>query len=91
MSGSQGNDRHSPESHACYIEVSIMPIYEYQCEKCQHVTEFLESSANSTKQHRCEKCGSKDVRKLLSVPNVGMAGGSSTASGSCPTGTCPIT
>ena len=68
-----------------------MPIYEYQCEKCQHVMEFLETFDASTKEHRCEKCGGKDMRKLLSVPNVRVTDGSPSSGGSCPTGTCPIT
>ncbi len=65
-----------------------MPIFEYKCDKCGHVTDFLES-ASAKGKHPCEKCGAADTQKLLS----GFAVGRSTASGpnceSCPSGPCP--
>ncbi len=66
-----------------------MPIFEYQCKKCGHVTAFLEK-ANDSKKHACEKCGSKAMQKLLSA--FAAKGGSDSGSGgpSCPTGTCPL-
>lgn len=85
------NVNHSPEKLAVHIEVRIVPIYEYRCEKCKHVMELLESYNDDAKEHRCQNCGSKDVRKLLSVPNVRMAGSSKPTDGSCPTGTCSLT
>jgi putative FmdB family regulatory protein len=62
-----------------------MPMFEYQCKKCGHVTSFLEK-AGSKKAHVCEKCGSKDTEKLFST-FAAKSGGSSS---SCPTGTCPL-
>jgi putative FmdB family regulatory protein len=86
---SQGDGSHPPENSPENLifpsEVRIVPIYEYRCEKCHFVMELLESYSDAAKEHRCQKCGSKDVRKLLSVPNVKATGGS------CPTGTCPLT
>ena len=63
-----------------------MPIFEYQCKKCGHVTEFLEQ-AGSRKAHACEKCGSGKTEKVFSTfaAKSGSSGGSS-----CPTGTCPL-
>jgi putative FmdB family regulatory protein len=67
-----------------------MPLFDYQCEKCGHVTEFLES-AGSEKVHRCEKCGSTRTKKMLSAFSVRAEGGSSSGgSSSCPTGTCSL-
>lgn len=71
-----------------------MPMYEYQCEKCSHVTTFLES-ADSKEPHVCEACGSRHTHKLLSTFAVSgssaNSGSSQSASGmSCPTGTCPF-
>ncbi|PIU40012.1 MAG: hypothetical protein COT00_03925 [Candidatus Omnitrophica bacterium CG07_land_8_20_14_0_80_50_8] len=43
-----------------------MPIFEYQCATCKHVTAFLESRAVRTR-HACEKCGSKETVKVFSV------------------------
>ena len=90
-SGFQGDVNHCPEKPALRIEVRNVPIYEYRCEKCKHVMEFLESYGDDTKEHRCQKCGSRDVRKILSVPTIRTADGSKPTGGSCPTGTCPLT
>ena len=46
-----------------------MPLFDYECEKCGHVTEFLES-AESKKVHRCEECGSTRMKKMLSAFSV---------------------
>jgi len=65
-----------------------MPIFEYQCKKCGHVTEVLEKAGAKDKR-TCAKCGSSEVVKLLSSFGVGRSGTSSSSS-SCQTGTCPI-
>lgn len=67
-----------------------MPIFEYRCRKCGHVTSFLEK-AGAKKDHACEECGSKATEKMLSTFAVKMGGSSSTGGGSCPTGTCGLT
>lgn len=64
-----------------------MPIFEYQCKKCGHVTSFLEK-AGSKKSHVCETCGSKDTEKMFST--FAATSGGSSSSSSCPTGTCPL-
>ncbi len=43
-----------------------MPIFEYQCRKCGHVTDFLEK-AGSRAAHVCENCGSKKTEKIFST------------------------
>jgi len=65
-----------------------MPIFEYQCKKCSHLTSFLEK-VGSRKAHACEKCGSKDTEKVFSI-FAAKSGGPSSDSSSCPTGTCPL-
>ncbi|MBS3735417.1 MAG: zinc ribbon domain-containing protein [Phycisphaerae bacterium] len=66
-----------------------MPIFEYRCNACGHVTSFLEK-AGSKKKHACEKCGSGRTEKVFSTFSA-KAGGSAGSSGaSCPTGTCPL-
>jgi putative FmdB family regulatory protein len=64
-----------------------MPVFEYYCKKCEHITAFLEK-AGARKAHACEKCGSEDTRKVFST-FAAKTGGSSDRS-SCPTGTCPL-
>ena len=63
-----------------------MPIFEYKCNKCGHVTAFLEKAAANF-PHACEKCGSTDTQKALSTF---AAQSGKAASSSCPTGTCPF-
>ena len=65
-----------------------MPIFEYRCRKCGHVTAFLESP-NSGKSHACEKCRSKATEKVFSTFATKASGSSSSVS-ACPTGTCPL-
>jgi putative FmdB family regulatory protein len=66
-----------------------MPIFEYRCKQCEHVTSFLEK-AGSTKSHVCEKCGSKATEKLLSTFAAKTKPTSDLGNLSCPTGTCPV-
>ncbi len=65
-----------------------MPMFEYECQKCGHKMDFLEKSSSKDK-HICEKCGSDNMKKLLSGFSVSVGAGSSSGS-SCPTGTCPF-
>ena len=65
-----------------------MPIFEYRCDKCGHVTSFLEES-DSREVHTCEKCGLKDTQKIFSTFAT-KSGGSSLGASSCPTGTCSL-
>lgn len=65
-----------------------MPLFEYQCKKCGHVTTFLEK-ANSRQPHACERCGSQDTGKLFSTFAAKVVS-SSAGAPSCPTGTCPL-
>ena len=68
-----------------------MPLFEYRCTKCGHVTEFLEKPGSKAK-HTCEACDSQDMEKALSTFSARVSGSSSSAGGaSCPTGTCPLT
>ncbi len=63
-----------------------MPIFEYRCQNCGHVTSFLEKAVAKF-PHACEKCGSTETAKVFSTfaPQSGKTGSSS-----CPTGTCPL-
>ena len=65
-----------------------MPIYEYQCKKCGHISEFLEKMGDK-KEHVCEKCGSRDVQKIYSTFAT-KSDHTTTDKSSCPTGTCPL-
>ena len=62
-----------------------MPIFDYQCEKCVHVAEFLEKSGNVVK-HICPECNNAKMKKKFSTFSCGDS--SSQASDACSTGTC---
>ena len=66
-----------------------MPLFEYRCKECDHVTEFLEK-ADTKAEHQCEQCGSKKTDRILSAFAVREGGSSGSAASSCPTGTCPL-
>ncbi|MBW1997419.1 MAG: zinc ribbon domain-containing protein [Deltaproteobacteria bacterium] len=46
-----------------------MPIYEYRCRKCGHVSEYL-TDMNGDQVVSCKNCGSKGMEKLLSAPSL---------------------
>ena len=70
-----------------------MPLFEYKCRQCGHVTSFLEK-AGTKGSHKCEQCGSGKTDKAFSTfaaqagaasePPGGCANAGSCASGSCP-------
>jgi putative FmdB family regulatory protein len=49
-----------------------MPLYEYQCKKCQHTFEKIQSFSDKPIK-KCPKCGGA-VEKLLSAPAVQFKG-----------------
>jgi len=68
-----------------------MPIFEYACQNCGKVAEFLEAS-DTKDVHVCPECGGKNMAKLLSV-FAGRVKESRSASPSCATctdGSCPL-
>ena len=68
-----------------------MPIFEYRCQKCGQVTEFLEK-VGDRKGHICGNCGGKNLKKQFSTFSAKVKGASSSTDiSSCPTGTCPLT
>jgi putative FmdB family regulatory protein len=46
-----------------------MPLYEYRCDRCGSISEFLVGVSSEKPQLRCESCGSEDVQKILSRAN----------------------
>lgn len=43
-----------------------MPIYEYQCKKCDTVFDYVTLKADKELNPKCKNCGSPDVKKLVS-------------------------
>ncbi len=72
-----------------------MPIYEFSCQNCGKEFEVLLKSRDEISQVKCPKCGSSDVKRLMSVVNsiIGSKPSASekprvVESHNCPTGTC---
>jgi len=68
-----------------------MPIYSYRCDKCHNEFEMLVGVTSEKKNLQCTKCGSAEVKKILSTFSVGSSNSESStcSTGTCPTGTCP--
>ena len=64
-----------------------MPIFEYECKDCGHVTEFLEKRGTG-RRHKCGKCGSLETQKVFST-FAAQSAPVSPCEG-CPSGTCPL-
>jgi putative FmdB family regulatory protein len=61
-----------------------MPLFEYQCQACDHAFEELVASSDTPVV--CPKCGSDQIRKLLSVFAASVGGSQSLPS--CATPAC---
>ena len=52
-----------------------MPLYEYECQKCEHSFEKLVASSDTAVE--CPECHTTKVQRLLSVPAKPRTGPSS--------------
>jgi putative FmdB family regulatory protein len=50
-----------------------MPIYEYQCAKCQHHLEALQKFSDKPLRE-CPECGKHSLKRLVSAPMFRLAG-----------------
>jgi putative FmdB family regulatory protein len=50
-----------------------MPIYEYQCGKCEHVLEALQKMSEEPLRF-CPECGADALKRLLSAPRFRLKG-----------------
>ena len=55
-----------------------MPVYEYTCSSCQHVTEVIRRAADADQPQPCESCGSKKTKREFSLFNAGGSPASDT-------------
>lgn len=70
-----------------------MPIYEYQCQKCQTKFEALRPMKDADEEINCKNCQSTDTKRALSLcysASDGRSGGSSHGGGcgGCSGGSC---
>jgi putative FmdB family regulatory protein len=63
-----------------------MPVYEYRCEECSEGFELFVRSPSRQTDPVCLKCGSRKVKKAVSLFGVGRETGSRTSGASCSPG-----
>ena len=70
-----------------------MPIYEFRCLKCNECFEMLFTHTQEAVELKCEKCGSRDVERIMSGSNFAVSAGSCdaravTQTRNCASGSC---
>jgi putative FmdB family regulatory protein len=60
-----------------------MPVYEYRCEACGEDFELFVRSPSRQTDPVCPKCGSRRVKKAVSLFGVGGGAGGRTSGASC--------
>ena len=60
-----------------------MPIYEYVCQKCGEVSEFLTGVGRENPEVKCRECGSKEMAQILSPSNFTFASSSRPSGKTC--------
>jgi putative FmdB family regulatory protein len=58
-----------------------MPIYEYTCNACNEIFALLKWGTSDDEESGCPKCGSKDIKKLISSFSCSSPGDSRPSSG----------
>jgi putative FmdB family regulatory protein len=51
-----------------------MPIYEYKCLGCDHLTSFLVQGYTQPEDLKCESCGSQDLKRVISKVSYHSSG-----------------
>jgi len=47
-----------------------MPIYDFKCQECGKISEFLLSSSSDSRTLDCPGCGSQHLERLISAPSL---------------------
>jgi len=47
-----------------------MPIYDFRCQECGEVSEFLVANFSDSSTLVCSSCGSRNLEKLMSAPSL---------------------
>jgi len=61
-----------------------MPIYEYTCNKCHDNFALLQSVEAAGKGTKCPRCGSTEVKKLISPFSCSLSPDSGSSAGGSP-------
>lgn len=58
-----------------------MPVYEYVCKKCSENFALLQWTSEEEAETACPRCGSKDIKKLISSFSCSPSADSGSPSG----------
>lgn len=58
-----------------------MPVYEYQCADCEHISQYTRKVDERDDEAICEKCTSVNTVRKLSVSSFSLKGGGWAADG----------
>jgi len=47
-----------------------MPIYDFRCQECGKVSEFLLASFSDSRTLACSGCGSQNLERLITAPGL---------------------
>ena len=47
-----------------------MPIYDFRCQECGEVSEFLVANFSDSRTLACLSCGSQNLERLISAPSL---------------------
>lgn len=47
-----------------------MPIYDFRCQECEKVSEFLLSKFSDSRALACDGCGSQNLERLITAPRL---------------------
>jgi len=56
------------------LGMTTMPIYEYQCQSCEHQLEALQKMSDAPLKE-CPACKKETLAKMISAPGFRLAGG----------------
>lgn len=51
-----------------------MPIFDYQCLACSHVSEVFQTASSNSSELSCEACGKTKLERLVSSPTFQLKG-----------------
>ncbi|OGQ95458.1 MAG: hypothetical protein A2284_17450 [Deltaproteobacteria bacterium RIFOXYA12_FULL_61_11] len=66
-----------------------MPIFEYRCQDCSHLAEFIVTASTENHTKSCPKCQGTRLVKVFSVPAKAVVGESFGSCDSCDSPSAP--
>jgi putative FmdB family regulatory protein len=64
-----------------------MPLYDFECKECGEKSEILIRTSLEKELPACSKCGSKNLVRLISAPNIAKEHAAASAGTRCGKGT----